>query len=327
MVIDQGAAATNTAGAVQDLLAQVLASPTTDHPLALQGDHWIGDGGERYEVRDGIVRAVESEAFAESFGFQWNRFEVRQPAEDESTFEVKTGVRLEELKGLRVLDAGCGGGRYCRVAAEAGALVVGVDRSLAVEKARALCEGTGTVALIQADLTKLPLREDAFDLVFSIGVLHHGPSTYASLASIARRVRPGGRLTVWLYRRNWLIQEWLNDWLRARARRMPREQLLEWCRFGARLGAVPIVNQTLNKVVNFSNHPVEELRICDNFDWYSPEYQHHHTPAEVIRWFRDLGFRDVRLLEPAKRGRLYRAAWRAGLIIGSGVNVSGIRNS
>ena len=66
-----------------------------------------------HPIIEGIPRFVEQEHLA-SFGLQWNRYEVAHDDEDRATFQAKTGVTLDELSGLRVLDAGCGGGRYCK---------------------------------------------------------------------------------------------------------------------------------------------------------------------------------------------------------------------
>lgn len=281
---------------------------------------------ERVAVRSGIPRFVEDD-FAESFGFQWNQFEVVQPEEDAATFEVKTGVAPARLAGLRVLDAGCGGGRYALVAATSGAHVAAVDRSRAIEKAAHLLADYPEALCVQADLADLPFPPGRFDLVYSIGVLHHSPNPRKAFRSIAAMVRPGGRLSIWVYRRNRWFQERINDLVRAAARRMPRERLLQWCRAAAHLGGVPVVRSTLNKVVNFSNHPVWELRVCDNFDWYSPAYQSHHDAGEVVDWFREEGFREIEELPPAKTGKMYRLLWRGGWIVGSGVNLTGVRRS
>ena len=124
-----------------------------------------------HPIIEGIPRFVEQEHLA-SFGLQWNRYEVAHDDEDRATFQAKTGVTLDELSGLRVLDAGCGGGRYCKVAAEAGAIVTGADHSSAVEKASKLCSHLDTVKLVQADLKKLPFETESFDFAFSIGVMH-----------------------------------------------------------------------------------------------------------------------------------------------------------
>ncbi|MCY2968389.1 MAG: methyltransferase domain-containing protein [Planctomycetota bacterium] len=156
-------------------------------------------------VRSGIPRFVQSQHL-ESFGRQWNRFEVAHDDEDRATFQAKTGVPLAELKGLSGLDAGCGGGRYSRVAGEAGAKVWGADHSHAVDKAAALCGVLSEVRFVQADLKRLPFPERSFDFVFSIGVMHHDVDTRAVFDAVAKLVRPGGRYSVWLYRRGTLVR-------------------------------------------------------------------------------------------------------------------------
>ena len=279
-----------------------------------------GSCSTEHPIVAGIPRFVGQEHLA-SFGLQWNRYEVAHDDEDRATFQAKTGVRLDELKGQRILDAGCGGGRYCKVAAEAGAFVVGADHSSAVEKASSLCGHLDNVRLVQADLKKLPFAEESFDLVFSIGVLHHDSNTRAVFDAVSKMVRPGGRMAVWLYRLNTWPQEVINNFLRRRTTKMAPEKLEPWCRLGAFFGGIPLVKQSLSKVVNFSTHPVWENRVCDTFDWYAPEYQYHHTTEELCDWYREAGFEDLVVLPPEKTGAFYRWTWRNNLIIGSGVNV------
>jgi len=283
-----------------------------------------GSCGARFPILRGVPR-LAGEAYAGSFGRQWNRYDVARTEEDEGTFEAKTGVRLSELAGKLVLDAGCGGGRYSRLVGDHGARVLGVDLSTAVDKAAELCAGLPNVQIAQADLLDLPVAESAFDLVFSIGVLHHTPDPRRAFAQIARRVKPGGRLSVWLYRKNTPPQEWLNSGIRAVTTRTPARVLEPLCAGLGVLGSIPILSRTLNKVANFSAHPDWTLRVCDNFDWWAPKYQSHHTAAELISWFADEGFEDLAELAPEKSGGLYRWAYEHDLIIGSGVNVTGKR--
>jgi SAM-dependent methyltransferase len=277
-------------------------------------------------ISGGVPRLVPpSECYADSFGRQWNRYDVARPEEDEATFQVKTGVRPADLEGRLVLDAGCGGGRYAAVAGSKGARVIGVDLSHAVEKAAAISSQFPDVLIVQADLLELPLAEQAFDLVYSIGVLHHTPDPRRAFHQIARCVKPGGRLAVWLYRRNTAPQEWLNSALRALTTRLPASVLEPLCAGLGLLGSVPLLNRSLNKIANFSNHADWTLRVCDNFDWYAPRFQSHHTIAELKRWFAEEHFGDVDELVPAKRGSRYDWAYNHNLIIGSGVNVVGTR--
>lgn len=277
-----------------------------------------------WPVVQDIPRFVSSQHL-ESFGRQWTKFEVAHDHEDRATFQAKTGVRLADLNGLRVLDAGCGGGRYSKVAGEAGAIVFGADHTQAVEKAAQLCRHLPTVRFVQADLKHLPFAPASFDFAFSIGVMHHDVDTRAVFEAVAKMVKPGGRYAVWLYRRNRPWQEWINNALRRRTTKMHPDRLEKWCVWGARLGGIPVVKQTFNKVVNFSAHPSFENRVCDTFDWYAPQYQYHHTVAELLDWFETAGFTDLKVLPPEKTGWLYRWSYEHDFLIGSGVNVLGVK--
>ena len=282
------------------------------------------DSKDRWRVIDGIPRFV-SDQHLESFGHQWTTFEVAHDDEDRATFEAKTGVDLNQLRGMRVLDAGCGGGRYSKICGESGAVVIGADHTRAVDKARQLCVHLPDVHFVQADLKQIPLEKASFDFVFSIGVMHHDANTRAVFEAVAKMVKPGGRYSVWLYRRNQWWQELINTGLRALTSRLPAAVLMPFCHLGAILGSTPLVNRTLNKVVNFSAHPSYENRVCDTFDWWAPRFQYHHTVDELRGWFAEAGFSQLKELPPEKSGRFYRWAYENNLLIGSGVNITGIR--
>jgi SAM-dependent methyltransferase len=308
-------------------LLKYLRSPTSGSQLALipkEAPEFLSDGTQQWKIIEGIPRFVTDEHL-ESFGNQWTRFEVAHDDEDRATFTAKTGVCLEELSGQLVLDAGCGGGRYSKICSEAGATVIGADHTRAVEKARALCSVSSQAHFLQADLKHLPLEPGSFDFVFSIGVMHHDADTRKVFDAVAKMVRPGGRYSVWLYRRNQWWQELINTGLRSLTSRLPSSLLIPFCHLGAILGGIPVINRMLNKVINFSAHPCYENRVCDTFDWWAPKYQYHHTVEELSSWFRDAGFEQIRVLPPEKSGRMYDLAYENNLLIGSGVNVTGTR--
>lgn len=312
----------------QELL-DALRDPATGSPL--EWDESLSalssqNTEHSWPVIKGIPRFVEQEHLS-SFGLQWNKYEVAHDDEDRATFSAKTGLDLSELQGLKILDAGCGGGRYCKVAAEAGGIVFGADHTTAVEKAQSLCNHLDRVNLVQADLKQLPFEPESFDFVFSIGVMHHDKDTRAVFDAVSKMVKPGGRYSVWLYRKNQWWQEGINSCLRKVTTRMPPEKLERWCRLGAWLGGIPVLNKTLNKIVNFSNHPNWENRVCDTFDWFAPAYQYHHTVEELQSWFEQAGFENLKVLPPEKTGSFYRWCYHHNLLIGSGVNIQGTRKS
>ena len=318
---------TDSDSSIAPELLSVLRNPADGSALVMDADG-VGirsqDAKDRWRVIDGIPRFV-SDQHLESFGHQWTTFEVAHDDEDRATFEAKTGIDLNQLRGIRVLDAGCGGGRYSKICGESGAVVIGADHTRAVDKARQLCVHLPDVHFVQADLKQLPLEKASFDFVFSIGVMHHDANTRAVFEAVAKMVKPGGRYSVWLYRRNQWWQELINTGLRALTSRLPAAVLMPFCHLGAILGSIPLVNRALNKVVNFSAHPSYENRVCDTFDWWAPTFQYHHTVDELRGWFAEAGFSQLKELPPEKSGRFYRWAYENNLLIGSGVNITGIR--
>jgi ubiquinone/menaquinone biosynthesis C-methylase UbiE len=102
---------------------------------------------------------------------------------------------LPEMRGLRVVDLGCGFGWFCRWARERGAAqVLGLDMS---ENMLAQARAAGSDAAItyeRCDMERLGLPEAGFDLAYSSLVLHYIEDVAGLLANIYRALVPGGHL-------------------------------------------------------------------------------------------------------------------------------------
>ena len=113
----------------------------------------------------------------------------------------RNDVKLPELATARVLDAGCGGGRYSVAWHLLGAgEVVGVDLSEpGIADARARAEGMKLerVRFEHCDVVELRLPEASFDIVFSNGVLHHTRDWKRGVHNLVKVLKPGG--LGWLY--------------------------------------------------------------------------------------------------------------------------------
>ena len=160
----------------------------------------------QFPVRAGIPRmlpaglSVPEQATARAFETQWKMLAKLSSAFRDEFRSYLQPLAPGDLQGLSVLDAGCGMGKFSYAAAEAGAgLVIAVDLSAAVEVAHAHLRAWPNAHVVQASIYHLPFRPGTFDLVFSIGVLHHLPDPELGFGRLVPLARPRGRLLVWLY--------------------------------------------------------------------------------------------------------------------------------
>lgn len=99
-----------------------------------------------------------------------------------------------ELKGAKVMEFGCGVGRWANFFLDQGASYIGVDIS---EKMLEMANEREPLADFHLlDSSKLPFSDNEFDLVFSITVLHHNPhiDQQAIIDEMVRVTRPGGMI-------------------------------------------------------------------------------------------------------------------------------------
>ena len=99
------------------------------------------------------------------------------------------------VAGLRVLDAGCGGGRMSSWLVDRGAEVVGVD--ISPELLRLAQERLPAASFVLADLAKpLPFEDASFDVAVSSLVMHYLRDWTPTLRELRRVLRPDGVLAL-----------------------------------------------------------------------------------------------------------------------------------
>ena len=102
--------------------------------------------------------------------------------------------KLDCLKGLRMLDIGCGGGILSEPLARLGAQMVGADPAEEnIAAARAHAEETGVAIDYRATTAEeLAAAKERFDVVLAMEVVEHVADVSAFIATCAAMVKPGG---------------------------------------------------------------------------------------------------------------------------------------
>lgn len=263
--------------------------------------------GRTYPVVDGIPRFVPGDDYASSFSFEWNRFRTTQldsangRGESESRLRASLDFPVEGLRGILVLDAGCGMGRFAEVALKYGATVVGMDLSLAVDAASQNLGVHHNAHFVQADLFALPFPDETFDLVYSLGVLHHTPDPRRAFLRLVKLVKKGGKISVTLYSGyNKVYIRSTNFWRRILTQ-LPTPVLYRLSHLAIPyyyLCRIPVLGIAFQAFFPISMHQNREWRVLDTLDCYSPTYQSYHTHYEVFGWFKEAGLTEIAVLEP-----------------------------
>ena len=289
---------------------EMLACPVTGGPLgySANGSCLVSPAGRTYPIRGGVVRFVEGESYAAAFGWQWRTFHKAQLDSHTKTtisrdrLQRCLGGSFDMVRGKKVLEAGCGSGRFTEVLLAEGATVIALDLSSAVDALRANLPRHPKLTVLQADIRVPPIALGSMDVVVCIGVLQHTPSPEESIAALARLLKPGGALIIDHYPPDYALT-WSRRLARSVALGLPRRwgswmsvalsrallplhkrawrvgeraaRRRKWLHANSPLvdyyGAYPLDNETL-----------EKWAILDTHDTLTDRYKHLRSEEQIV---------------------------------------------
>ena len=306
-----------------DRLLELLRCPTCRSPLArtIGGEAGLKcqGCGREIMIRNGVPRFVQNQPFGAgehvarqtqaSFGYEWTHFNDWRPSGLTNFADYFGQFDLEWLRGRTVLDAGCGMGRHARQVAPFADTVVAVDFSGAIDQAVRNAADQPNVYCVEGDLTRLPVTDQAFDFVYSMGVLHHLDDTEGALRGLVRALKPGGRLRLYLYWKRSGFSGLLLSLVslaRTITTRLPFPVLKAFCwllSVGLLVGVI-VPYRVLEKM----GIPVDEswplsvyvkypftVLYNDQFDRFSAPLEKRYSQGEVSALLEAAGLRDVRV--------------------------------
>lgn len=175
-----------------------------EHHLSLRSNGWqnkyLCPAGCEFSIINDIPRFVALDNYAASFGLQWNQYRTTQ-LDSHTGLTISRdrltrllGGSLDVVNGKKVLEAGCGAGRFTEILLQSGAHVWAVDISTAVEANYKNCSKYSDYFIAQANIFELPLEPEQFDIVICIGVIQHTPDPEMTRLKLCEQVKQGGLL-------------------------------------------------------------------------------------------------------------------------------------
>jgi SAM-dependent methyltransferase len=213
---------------VKSLLIEYLACARCQGPLTADADSAdeIVEGnlkcsrcGTAYPVVDGVPQLIDDPELAASstsrlYSDIWEAYDSDHGGQSRHPtrgYEAPARSHLDLLRlasGWEIvapgigIDAGCGSGRgVVDLAARHPDLhIVGVDLSEGPLQSAGRAAALPNAHLIRGNLMAPPLAPERFDFAYSFGVLHHTPDPRRAFRLLVERLRPGGQITVFLYK-------------------------------------------------------------------------------------------------------------------------------
>lgn len=303
-----------------------------------------------YPIHNGIPRFVPESFYkaplcnskeiqtAESFGNKWNekRHGVlgRKNWDTENLTEqfmallgCQSFSQLKDILGNAqyILNAGCGTAwseylfninsetqRHC------------IDISLAVEMAYKKTKNFKNVIVSQASIFELPYKDETFDIIYSLGVIHHTPDPEKALKALVKKLKPDGLIGIYIYNKKPLIREIVDKEIREITTKMSYKECMDFSKkmtrlgkalneigthitikdnihlLGIKKGKYSVHNFIYDYFLKCWYNPKQDTEYADlvNQDWYHPHYASHHTKEEVIDWFINADIKDLKCIQP-----------------------------
>lgn len=265
-----------------------------------------GGDGEEFAIRGGIPRLLDNrydQYTQRSFSAEWHELEAQDDVWGRPVLERMKELKLLEmspakLRGLDFLDVGCGNGLFARtVAMQFQANVIATDISTGVEIGRRAAREDENIDFVQADMRFPPFKNEAFDIIWCAGSLHHTKDPRLIFKRLAPLLKRGGRIFVWLYAKG-KNRPW--KWY---ARRITKNIVCRLPVFLQNTAVLMIACFTMTKqfilVRIFGRKPhvpfVPKLRHHRMMarDSYTIRYDWHFTTDDVVQWHKECGLKTI----------------------------------
>lgn len=314
----------------------ILKCPRTGDDLILSDDTEINnevvengtlvgvEHGVEYPIVKFVPRFVEQELYSSSFGYEWRRWpKIQFEAENKGKimegftkrmFHEITEIDKREIKDKKIVEFGCGAGRFLDLIKNDSSFVVGLDMSISVEVARENFEDSDNILIVQGDVLNPPFKEGVFDVAYSIGVFHHTPNPQKAFVEMSNTVKSGGLTICCVYPKIGLysyfsvhMYRFIINSISKLSGKLARQIAIAYSFFSGYVlyyfrsffSKIPIFGKYVNYIFErylfvIVNYRDIKWRILDVYDAITPRYASTHTESEIENWFRNQSFQKIK---------------------------------
>ena len=149
----------------------------------------------KFNQKDGVYIFDKDDKYAENFSNQWIDFNRVQVDSYNNTSISKDYLKeltfddIDYLKEKKVLEIGCGSGRFTEYIVKTAKICVSVDLSRSIFYN--VAKNNKNLLLIKSDFLKL-ITNEKFDVVICRGVLQHTPNPHKSIIKLFEFINKNG---------------------------------------------------------------------------------------------------------------------------------------
>lgn len=136
------------------------------------------------------------------FGSNWKKYNKLDQIYEDQFFQWILPLNRDDLNNKVILDAGCGIGRnsyYCLKNGAKEVHLFDVEESTVNIAKENLKDFENTHIFEDSIYTQESVSDDSFDLVMSIGVIHHLSDSKLATSKLFNKVKKNGKLLIWVY--------------------------------------------------------------------------------------------------------------------------------
>lgn len=185
-------------------LAEKLVCPECGESLKYSDDNLLCRTHGVFPIQNEVVSFIDTEDKVQED--HWLRNASQEMAADkvEAAHEFLQPLKswMKQQSSISILDAGCGEGAHVSALSQedGGYIEEGIALDIALSALfTAKRHASQTWQFVHGDMSNLPLKDNSIDAAITFGVLHLTEDPASTLKEIARVVKPGGIVGVWVF--------------------------------------------------------------------------------------------------------------------------------